>query len=109
MQEFAYTARNMAGQDVSGLITAESRNDVMAMLAEKSLFPLDVNPANGGGLKLNFKRGINTELLTNTLTQLSDLLANGVPLLQALEVMIQQVERARAQRDSAAVPEDDAP
>lgn len=97
MQEFAYTARNMAGQDVSGLITAESRNDVMAMLAEKSLFPLDVNPANGGGLKLNFKRGINTELLTNTLTQLSDLLANGVPLLQALEVMIQQTPHERMQ------------
>ena len=44
MQEFAYTARDMKGQDVNGLITADSRSDVMALLTDRSLFPI-----NGGG------------------------------------------------------------
>lgn len=97
MQEFAYTARNMAGQDVSGLITADSRNDVMARLTDKSLFPIDVKPAKAPSLSLKFNRPIKTELLASTLTQLSDLLANGVPMLQALEVLIQQTPHDRLQ------------
>ncbi|MCA9037173.1 MAG: type II secretion system F family protein [Planctomycetaceae bacterium] len=97
MQEFAYTARNMAGQDVSGLITAESRNDVMALLTDKALFPIDVKPSKAPSFGLKFNRPIKTELLASTLTQLSDLLANGVPMLQSLEVLIQQTPNDRLQ------------
>jgi type II secretory pathway component PulF len=95
MQEFTYTARNMAGQDVSGLITADSRNDVMALLADKSLFPVDVKPAKAPSFSLSFNRPVSTELLAGTLTQMSDLLANGVPMLQSLEVLIQQTPNDR--------------
>ena len=97
MQEFAYTARNMAGQDVNGLITADSRNDVMALLTDKALFPIDVKPARAPSFSLKFNRPIKTELLASTLTQLSDLLANGVPMLQSLEVLIQQTPNDRLQ------------
>lgn len=97
MQEFAYTARNMTGQDVRGLITADSRNDVLTLLTERSLFPIDVKPAKGKSFSLSFSRSVNTELLANTLTQLSDLLANGVPLLQSLEVLVQQTPNERMQ------------
>jgi len=97
MQEFAYTARSMTGQDVRGLITADSRGDVMALLSEKSLCPIDVKPAKAKSFSLSFNRPVKTELLANTLTQLSDLLANGVPLLQSLEVLIQQTPSDRMQ------------
>jgi general secretion pathway protein F/type IV pilus assembly protein PilC len=97
MQEFAYTARTLTGQDVDGLIAADSRGDVMAILTERSLFPLDVIPAKAAGFSLKFNRRINAELLANTLTQLADLLANGVPLLQALGVLIQQTPHERMQ------------
>lgn len=80
----------MAGQDVKGLITADSRNDVMTMLAGKSLYPLSVAPARQPLLKLQFRRGVSTEVLGATLTQLSDLLQNGVPLLHALDLLAQQ-------------------
>ena len=36
------------------------------------------------------KRRVKAELIANTLTQLSDLLANGVPLMRALEVLAEQ-------------------
>ena len=97
MQEFSYTARSMTGQDVRGLISADSRSDVMALLSEKSLCPIDVRPAKAKSFALTFNRSIKTELLANTLTQLSDLLANGVPLLQSLEVLIQQTPSERMQ------------
>lgn len=90
MPEFSYIARTMAGQDVKGLITADTRNDVMALLAGKSLFPVSVSPAKQPFLKLQFRRGVSTEVLAATLTQLSDLLQNGVPLLNALELLSQQ-------------------
>ena len=97
MQEFAYTARTMTGQDVNGLMTADSRNDVMAILTERALCPLIVEPSAKAAFSLQLQRKIKTELLANTLTQLSDLLANGVPLLKSLEVLIQQTPHERMQ------------
>ena len=42
MPEFAYTARSVQGQDSSGVIAAGSRREAIALLAQKSLFPLQV-------------------------------------------------------------------
>ena len=98
MQEFAYTARDMKGQDVNGLVTADSRNDVMTLLTDRSLFPIKVAPAKkAASFSFGFGGRINTELLSATLTQLSDLLSNGVPLLQGLEILIKQSPNERMQ------------
>ena len=72
MPEFAYTARTIAGQDVNGLISADSRRDVLAMLTKRSLFPLIVEPSKKKAFSLELSRPIKTELLAATLTQLSD-------------------------------------
>ena len=98
MQAFAYTARDLRGQDISGLIDADSRGDVMALLTDRSLFPLKVEPAKKRpSFSLRFGGRISTELLSATLTQLSDLLSNGVPLLQALEILSRQSPSERMQ------------
>ena len=98
MQAFAYTARDMKGQDIDGLITADSRGDVMSLLTDRSLFPIKVEPAKKKtSLSFGFGGRISTELLGATLTQLSDLLSNGVPLLQGLEILIQQSPSERMQ------------
>ncbi len=49
MPEFAYTARSSQGQDSSGVVTAGSRREAIALLAEKSLFPLRVEAKRGRG------------------------------------------------------------
>ena len=95
MPEFSYIARTMTGQDVKGLISADSRTDVMAMLTQRSLFPITVAPAKQPLFKLSFNRPIKADLLAATLTQLSDLLTNGVPLLQALDLIAQQATHDR--------------
>ncbi|MCH2211668.1 MAG: type II secretion system F family protein [Fuerstiella sp.] len=98
MQAFAYTARDMKGQNVTGLITADSRNDVIALLTDRSLFPMSVEPTKKkSAVTFSFSGRISTELLAATLTQLSDLLSNGVPLLQGLEILIQQSPGERMQ------------
>ena len=94
MPEFAYTARTLAGQDVTGTVTADSRNDVFAVLSERALAPLKVD-VRKPPFKLKFGSGIKAELLANTLTQLSDLLTNGVPLMRALEVLGEQAPSDR--------------
>lgn len=95
MPDFTYIARTMSGQDVKGLISADSRSDVMSMLTQRSLFPMTVAPAKQPLFKFKFNRTIRAELLAATLTQLSDLLTNGVPLLQALDLLAQQATHDR--------------
>jgi general secretion pathway protein F/type IV pilus assembly protein PilC len=85
----------MTGQDVKGLISAHTRSDVMAKLSQKSLFPMTVAPAKQPLFNFKFKRPIRAEILAATLTQLSDLLTNGVPLLQALDLLSQQATHDR--------------
>lgn len=95
MPNFTYIARTMSGQDVKGLISADSRSDVMSMLTQRSLFPMTVAPAKQPLFNFKFSRPVRAELLAATLTQLSDLLSNGVPLLQALDLLAQQANHDR--------------
>jgi type II secretory pathway component PulF len=95
MPDFSYTARTITGQDVTGLISAESRRDVLSMLTQKSLFPIDVSPIRKSAVTFRLNRRVSAETLAATLTQLSDLLANGVPLLQALDLLGQQTTHER--------------
>jgi type II secretory pathway component PulF len=93
MPEFAYTARSPQGQDSSGVISAGSRREAIALLADRSLFPLQVIAQGGEGvrtLSLPWRRRVKSEVLADTFTQLSDLLSNGVPLLESLNVLVRQ-------------------
>ncbi|MHB0956025.1 MAG: type II secretion system F family protein [Pirellulaceae bacterium] len=93
MPEFAYTARSVQGQDSSGVISAGSRREAIALLAQKSLFPLQVDVKAAAGarrLRLPFGRRVKSDVLADMFTQLSDLLSNGMPLLESLDILAQQ-------------------
>lgn len=92
MPTFAYTARSLDGRDVQGELTAASRRDAMAVLAQKSLFPLQVNDRAESGISWIPKRTgrVKPEQLAAALSQLSDLLENGVPLLDSLRLLADQ-------------------
>ena len=92
MPEFIYKARSLSGKDVSGTIVAASKRETLAALADQSLFPLSVS-SNGVGQKWElklFQKKISAAIIASTLTQLADLLENGVPLLGSLEVLAEQ-------------------
>ena len=93
MPEFAYTARSPQGQDSSGVISAGSRREAIALLADRSLFPLQVVAQGKEGartLSFPWRHRVKSEVLADTFTQLSDLLSNGVPLLESLNVLVRQ-------------------
>ena len=95
MPEFSYTARRFDGQDVSGLIAAPSRRDALNALAKESLFPLTVEDSAKTNviaeqLQTVTRRKVRAEHIAGCLTQLSDLLHNGVPLLSALSLLAEQ-------------------
>jgi len=95
MPEFAYTARNAKGQDVAGTMTANSKREMLAALAERRLFPIKVETATPARPKLHFQRRIKTHLISTNLSQLADLLRNGVALLAALEILADQATHPR--------------
>jgi general secretion pathway protein F/type IV pilus assembly protein PilC len=70
------------------MITAGSKRETLAALAERSLFPLHVAEKRRSPWKL--QRRVKTAVLVANLAQLADLLQNGVPLLEALSVLSAQ-------------------
>ena len=94
MPEFSYTARTLAGEHVSGAIVADTRRDALGALFDRSLFPMRVENSENFGAKWQrlfaTHRRIKSELIATNLTQLADLLQNGVPLLASLKILSEQ-------------------
>jgi general secretion pathway protein F/type IV pilus assembly protein PilC len=89
MPDFAYTARTMTGEKVTGLIAAQSEREAIALLAGKTLFPLQVTVGKG-----YLAPGANLRVSGNTMStvynQMAALLRSGVPLLRSLAVLRDQ-------------------
>jgi len=88
MPEFAYIARDLAGQKVSGTLSAQSEREVIAILSGKSLFPVQVSAdkvlAPGAHLRV---RG---QAMATVYSQMAALLRSGVPLLRSIAVLRDQ-------------------
>ncbi len=92
MPTFAYIARGLDGRDVQGELNAATRRDALAFLSKRSLYPLtltdrEVQPRISA---LQRTGRVKAEQVASALTQLSDLLQNGVPLLEALKLLADQ-------------------
>src|SRR5258708_37737425 len=90
MPEFAYKARNHAGSNVIGTITAATKREALYALGERKLFTLSVESSAPARIQWHRKRKIKTQLLATTLTQMADLLQSGVPLMRSLDVLAEQ-------------------
>ena len=90
MPEFAYTARTLSGENVAGSIVAASKRETLSVLAERSLYPLRVESSRKANSRWQPKKRISPQLLAANLTQLADLLQNGVPVLNALAILAEQ-------------------
>lgn len=95
MPAFAYVARNLEGQRVTGTLSAPSERDAISQLSGKSLFPLQVSldqPKQaisiGGGR-------VKGQLLATMYSQMGSLLKSGVPLLRTLKILEDQTSNAK--------------
>jgi general secretion pathway protein F/type IV pilus assembly protein PilC len=91
MPDFAYTARTLQGQRVTGTVTAGSLREASAQLASKSLLPVEVKQASRqAAVSLGSNRRIKGQVMATTYGQMAGLLRSGVPLLRTLTVLGEQ-------------------
>jgi len=96
MALYSYQAFSKEGKKVSGLIDAPSLSAVKEQLAKQGLFPISIvlasYEAREGLFARFFGRSVSVKDKILFTKQLATLLKSGVPLLQALELLIDQVE-----------------
>jgi general secretion pathway protein F/type IV pilus assembly protein PilC len=89
MPDFAYTARNLQGSRVSGVIQASTEREALSLLSGQSLFPVSVGlQRQSQGFRL--QRRVNGQLMAMTYSQLAALMRSGVPLLRSIGVIRDQ-------------------
>ena len=89
MPDFAYTARTLTGEKVTGMIAAQSEREAISLLAGKTLFPLQV-VVGKGYLAPGAKLKVRGNIMAGVYNQLAALLRSGVPLLRSLAVLRDQ-------------------
>jgi type II secretory pathway component PulF len=89
MSDFAYTARNLQGQRVTGVVQAASEREALSILSGQSLFPVAVDEKKQAS-SLRSGRRVSGQVMAITYAQLSALLRSGVPLLRSLGVLRDQ-------------------
>jgi general secretion pathway protein F/type IV pilus assembly protein PilC len=81
-----------SGQQTTGILTAASEREVMALLDQRGLFPVRIKPVSSSSTTSGFvwARRIKSRYLATFYTQLADLLHSGVALLRSLEILERQ-------------------
>lgn len=92
MPDFSYKAKTAGGENTAGVITANTHQEALAVLSGQALFPLEVvdQQKSGFQLSLALPARVKSDTIADTLTQLADLLTNGVPLLESLKILSEQ-------------------
>lgn len=100
MSQFKYTAKNVSGGVVSGVLSARNDREVISRLREQNLMALDVAPSSRGRAMfaaLTKSRGkargkVKKRDLVIFVRQLSTMISSGIPLLESLEILKEQAE-----------------
>lgn len=108
MPDFAYTAKSLSGDKISGTIAATTRSEAMQRLRSQSLFPMTVadiqaNKPQWATLALPVR--VKKEQVADFCTQLGDLLTNGVPMLESLKILADATENPRLRETTLRIHE----
>ena len=98
MTDFAYTAKSLSGERISGLIAASNRSEAMQKLRSQSLYPMTLVDQKSGApawTKISLPKRITKEQTADLCAQLADLLTNGVPMLESLKILADASENPR--------------
>src|SRR5438128_2178308 len=107
MAEFTYQARNNAGKQVSGTVSAQNESDALGELRRQNLVVVSLSEKagkRGGGWNLELFGGAKTssgkarrarvklqDMIVFT-RQLATMLSAGIPLLECMEILAEQTE-----------------
>ncbi|MEO5657556.1 MAG: type II secretion system inner membrane protein GspF [Nitrospiria bacterium] len=110
MAVFEYTAMTSEGKTVSGVVDADSAKEARFKLKRTGVFPVDVTAGAARSTAVAARRPVWGERVSasevSVLTrQLSTLLAAGLPLVDSLAALGEQVERTAVKRVISSVRE----
>lgn len=96
MPTFTYVARNIQGQQVDGVLTAENEQAALRTLDDRQLFPIEIREGGKAGASVitGRKKRIKLAHLGQMYSQLADLLRAGVPMLRSLDVLAKATPNA---------------
>jgi len=96
MPNYVYTAKNETGAETTGRIAANTKREALDAIHRLKLFPLTVEDSQKGEINIElFKRRVSDLQVSSALLQLADLLENGVPVLQAFQILEKQTPNPR--------------
>ena len=104
MPAFVYTARKRTGEQVEGLMQADTEAAVVRALDEQAMVPVRIVPQTSVGLRGGAK--VKLREVGVIYSQLGDLLTAGVPLLRAMTILAKVGLSDRAARLMVEVRED---
>jgi len=94
MAQFQYTAKDKNSRTVIGIMEASSEAEVANLLHQKELVVISVAPAKQKAAKVRTGKKIKLDDLVIFSRQLSAMIDAGIPLVQALGILSEQVENA---------------
>jgi type IV pilus assembly protein PilC len=106
--KYLYKASNKAGLTVEGIIEAADKNAVVGALRAKSLYLLelsDVNPKSATEINIGSAK-IPKKVLAVFCMQFSSIMKAGVPLIQALSILEEQLENPKLKKIIESVSDD---
>ncbi len=113
MAKFTYLATNQAGEQVKGNIDAENYEEVYKSLSQQTLVPINIEQEVNVDFKGFFKNMGDFEIGDIPMAekvifarQLATMLAAGLPITQAIEILLEQTKYVKMQRKLAEVYKD---
>lgn len=95
MPEYAYIAKTLTGEQVTGTTSAASEREAVNILSGRQLFPISVKPQKAQGSGISFGGGINAQKMSVFYNQLAGLLRGGVPLLRSITILREQTSSGK--------------
>lgn len=99
LKRWSYTARNTAGELISGTLTADSEISAAKRLQTMGLAPLSVRPRSGRSMnasvldrKIERKVKVKAKHLSVFARQFTTMINAGLPLVRALSAMLEQTD-----------------
>lgn len=100
MPRFTYRAKDNTLQVIEGTIEAENEASAISRLGSQGVFPISIIEAGASAERSRgvFAGRVSQQALAYTTHQLADLLGGGLPLLNALTLLANQIEQPALQR-----------
>lgn len=96
MAQFKYTARNTAGKTIEGVIEAPAQRSAVEKLRSQRFTVMAVNEVKAGEndilVRLGLGGGVKSKDLVIFSRQLATLVSAGVPIVQGLNILIEQIQ-----------------